>query len=93
MSRPVKKRVINFDPEVTYFKPRAVPLSVLEEVHLEMDELEALRLCEVKKLEQAKAAKRMKISQSTLQRILSLAYQKISRALVEGKAIRVKKNG
>jgi len=91
MTRPIKKRLVRFDPRVTYFKPRAVPLSVLEEVDLGMDELEALRLCELKKLEQVEAAKRMKISQSTLQRILSSAHQKITEALIKGKAIRISK--
>ncbi len=87
--RPIKKRTIRFDPEITYFKPRAVPLAALEEVSLGTDELEALRLCELKKLEQTEAAKRMKISQSTLQRILSSAHQKITEALIKGKAIRI----
>jgi len=91
--RPTKKRTIGFDPEITYFKPRAVPLANLKEVSLEADELEALRLCELKKLEQTKAAKRMKISQSTLQRILSSAHQKISEALIKGRAIRIKRDG
>jgi len=44
---------------------------MLEEVELGVDELEAIRLCDYKNLEQTEAAKRMKISQSTLQRILT----------------------
>ena len=92
MTRPVKKRLVRFDPTVTYFKPRAVPLSTLEEVDLGVDELEALRLCELKKLDQVEAAKKMKISQSTLQRILSSAHQKITEALIKGKAIRISKS-
>jgi len=91
MVRPIKPRKVNFDPNVVYFKPRAVPLSVLEEVDLGMDELEALRLCDLRNVDQIEAAKKMKISQSTLQRILTLARQKITRALVEGKAIKIKK--
>jgi len=91
--RPTKKRTIGFDPQITYFKPRAVPLADLEEISLEADELEALRLCELKKLGQTEAAEKMKISQSTLQRILSSAHQKISEALIKGKAIRIKRNG
>lgn len=89
MTRPIKKRLVNFDPKVTYFKPRAVPLSELEEVDLRTDELEALRLCEFEKLEQIEAAKKMEISQSTLQRILSLAHYKITEALTKGKAIKI----
>jgi len=80
-----------FDPTVVYFKPRAVPLSVLEEVDLSTDELEALRLCDLNNLEQMKAAKKMNVSQSTFQRILSSARQKVSLALIEGRAIKIRK--
>lgn len=91
MPRPIKPRGVFFDPDVTYFKPRAVPLSMLEEVDLDTDELEALRLCDYKGLSQNKAAKRMKISQSTIQRVLTSARKKVSEALIEGKAIKIKK--
>jgi len=91
MTRPLKPRRIFFDPNVTYFKPRAVPLSLLEEVDLDIDELEALRLCDFKNLEQIEAAKKMKISQSTLQRILTSAHKKVAEALIEGKAIKIRK--
>jgi len=64
---------------------------MLEEVELGVDELEAIRLCDYKNLEQTEAAKRMKISQSTLQRILTSARKKIANALIEGKAIKIRK--
>jgi len=91
MARPLKPRRVLFDPDVVYFKPRAVPLSLLEEVDLSMDELEALRLCDLKNLEQTEAAKKMKVSQSTLQRILTSARGKVTLALIEGKAIKIRK--
>lgn len=91
MVRPLKPRRVLFDPDVVYFKPRAVPLSMLEEVELSLAELEALRLCDLKNLEQTEAAKKMKISQSTLQRILTSARKKIADALIKGKAIKIKK--
>ncbi len=91
MVRPKKPRKIIFNPNVTYFKPRAVPLSSLEEVSLKRDELEALRLCDLEGRDQKKAAQKMNISQSTLQRILSSARKKVSEALTEGKAIKIKK--
>lgn len=90
MARPKKKRVVRFEPGITYFKPRGVPLSELAEVDLAVDELEALRLVDFEGLDQTKAAKKMEVSQSTLQRILASAHKKISEALVLGKAIRVK---
>jgi len=89
MVRPIKPRRVIFDPDVTYFKPRAIPLSILEEVDLGVDELEALRLCDLKNLDQVEAAKKMKVSQSTLQRILHSAHKKIAEALIKGKAIKI----
>ncbi len=91
MVRPIKPRRVYFDPNVTYFKPRGIPLSVLEEVGLAVDELEAIRLCDLRNLDQTKAAKKMKISQSTLGRILISARKKIAQALIEGKAIKITK--
>jgi len=92
MTRPVKRRFIGFNPSITYFKPRAVPLSLLEEVEIGVDEMETLRLCDYKGLGQIEAAKKMKISQSTLQRILGSARRKTSEALAEGKAIKIIKS-
>jgi len=91
MVRPIKPRKIRVDPLATYFKPRALPLSELEEIELKLDELEAIRLCDFHGLDQVKAAKRMKISQSTLARILASAHKKVAEALVKGKAIKIKK--
>jgi predicted DNA-binding protein (UPF0251 family) len=89
MVRPRKIRRIGFNPEATYFKPRGIPLQQLDEVELGHDEMEAIRLKNLKKLDQNECAKKMKISQSTLQRILSSAYKKITEALIDGKAIRI----
>ena len=63
----------------------------LQEVGLTMEEIEALRLVDSKGLEQVEAAKKMKTSQSTLQRILSNARKKVAEAIVEGKAITINK--
>lgn len=90
MPRPKRQRYVSFLPGVTYFKPRGTPLSKLEEVSLTVDELEAIRLADLEEMDQVKAAGEMKVSQSTFQRILSLAHKKIAQALVEGKAIKVK---
>ena len=91
MVRPIKLRKTCFDPSVTYFEPRAIPLSLIEEVELKLDETEALMLCDYKGLEQKEAAKKMDISQSTLQRILTSARKKVSEAITEGKAIKINK--
>ncbi|HOR01910.1 MAG TPA: DUF134 domain-containing protein [Candidatus Woesebacteria bacterium] len=89
MVRPKNPRRLRFNPEVFYFKPRGVPLSVLEEVELLPDELEALKLHDVDKLDQVAAAKKMNVSQPTFGRILDKAYKKIATAIIKGKAIKI----
>ncbi|MDP2864540.1 MAG: DUF134 domain-containing protein [bacterium] len=89
MVRPRLCRRIRFNPNVTYFKPQGVPMRYLEIIELTTEEAEALRLRNIKDLEQEEAAKKMNTSQSTFQRILSSAYKKITKALIEGKAIKI----
>ncbi len=89
MVRPRLRRRIRFNPNVIYYKPQGVPLRLLEDVELTTEELEALRLKNIKDLDQVECAKKMKTSQSTFQRILSSAYKKITEALIKGKAIKI----
>lgn len=91
MPRPRLCRRVRFNPRATYFKPQGVPMTHLDIVELSAEEAEALRLKNVKGLDQVEAAKKMNTSQSTFQRILSSAYKKVSQALVEGKAIKIDK--
>ena len=89
MPRPRLCRRIRFNPNVTYFKPQGVPMRFLDIIELTTEEVEALRLKNRKDLKQVECAKLMKTSQSTFQRILSSAYEKVTDALVEGKAIKI----
>ena len=47
MVRPQKNRMVAFDPDISYFKPRGIPLIDLEEVQITIDEYEALRLSDL----------------------------------------------
>jgi len=89
MVRPRKTKIISYEPNVTYFKPQAVPLNKLEEINLTLDELETLRLDNLEKLNQIDAANKMNIHQSTFQRTLIRAREKVTDALVNGKAIKI----
>ena len=64
-------------------------MSVLQEVEIFPDELEALKLHDVDGLSQTEAAEKMGISQPTFTRIINQAYHKISKALIKGWAIRL----
>ena len=89
MVRPRKQRFVAGEPGITYFKPRAVPLSELEEVRLGVEELEALRLEFLEKHDYADSAGKMNVSRATFSRVLHSAGEKITDALVNGKAIRI----
>lgn len=89
MPRPKLNRCVRFYPKVIYFKPQGVPISMLDVVELSIEEIEALRLKNIDQLDQTACAEKMNTSQSTFQRILSSAYAKVTRALVDGKAIKI----
>lgn len=89
MPRPPKCRRVAFLPEATYFKPAGIPLRVLDEVRLSVEEAEAIRLKDLEGLEQEQSAEKMNISRPTFQRVLASARQKIADALLNSKAIRI----
>ncbi|MBU4300260.1 MAG: DUF134 domain-containing protein [Nanoarchaeota archaeon] len=89
MARPRLCRRVEFNPDVTYFKPQGIPLRELEEVILHVDEYEAVRLKELEGLEQEECAKKMNISQPTFHRLILSARKKIADAIVNGKAIKI----
>lgn len=89
MARPPKCRLVEFMPEMTYFKPAGVPVVELEEILLSVEELEAIRLKDLLGLEQEGCAEKMGVSRPTFHRVLSAARAKVAEALVEGKAIKV----
>jgi len=89
MARPRLFRRIAFSPNITYFKPRGVPLRELEEVLLPVDEFEAVRLKDLEGLEQEECARKMNISQPTFHRLILSARKKVADAIINGKAIRI----
>jgi uncharacterized protein len=89
MPRPPKCRCIGCQPGACYFKPRGIPLRLIEEVCLQLDELEALRLADMEELYHEEAARRMAVSRATFGRILRAARHKIAEAILQGKALRI----
>ena len=89
MARPCCPRHIAHRPPASYFKPAGIPLCELQEVELAVDEMEALRLADVEDLYHTEAAKRMKVSRQTFDRIVRRAHAKVAEALVHGRALRM----
>jgi uncharacterized protein len=89
MTRPKCCRTIRCGPDVTYFKPRGIPTSLLEEVRLTLDEFEAIKLADFEALYQEQAAIKMNISRQTFGRIIDSAHRKIADVLINGKALKI----
>lgn len=89
MARPVKPKLVGEAPRADYFKPRGIPLAQLQEVILNVEELEALRLVDLEGMYQEDAAKEMGVSRQTIQRMITEARAKVIEALVTGKALRI----
>jgi len=89
MSRPCRCRRIRCNPDKNYFKPRGIPVDMLEEINLTLDELEAIRLADFDGLYQEDAAKKMDISRQTFGNIINLAHKKIADVLLNAKALKI----
>jgi predicted DNA-binding protein (UPF0251 family) len=89
MPRPRHFRRIGCLPQANYYKPQGIPLALLQQATLTVDELEAIRLADLQGLYQEKAAEKMNISRQTFGRILESAHKKIADALVNGKALSI----
>lgn len=89
MARPKKSRRISCKSDAAYFKPRGIPLLELEEVHLTMDELEAIRLSDLLGMNYEDAGKTMGVSRATFGRILERARKIVADALINEKALRI----
>jgi predicted DNA-binding protein (UPF0251 family) len=89
MPRPKCNRKVCGKPGSDYFKPRGIPLFILEEVVLTPDELEAIRLGDLEGMYQERAAESMGISRQTFGRIIDSAHRKVAEALIKGKALRI----
>jgi len=87
MSRPPKKRTVCLELKTGYFSPQGI--NQAEEVILEVDEIEAVRLADLEGKYQADAAVLMNVSRSTFGNIVNQAHAKIAEALIKGKAIRI----
>ncbi|MBW1615245.1 MAG: DUF134 domain-containing protein [Deltaproteobacteria bacterium] len=87
--RPKKDRCVKFNPGVTYFKPRGIPLVKLREATLTVSGLEALRLADALGMSHEEAGKSMKVSRAIFGRILEKARKNVAEALLFGKAIKI----
>ncbi|MDP2483050.1 MAG: DUF134 domain-containing protein [Candidatus Palauibacterales bacterium] len=87
MPRPKKPRHCRQYDGDLIFKPRSIPMSRLETIALELDELEAMRLCDHDGLDQTETGRRMGVSRGTVQRLLRSGRSKVLAALLSNAAL------
>lgn len=93
MPRPRKQRRCQAFHGDRVFKPRSIPMSALDQVQLGLDELEAMRLCDVDGLDQEAAGTTMGVSRGTIQRLLQSGRRKMVGALLDSSAIIIHEEG
>jgi len=87
--RPKKTRWVECAPGERCFRPKGVPVKLLEGITLTIDEFEVIRLADYEELTQEQIAKQMKIHRSTVSRIIASAHKKIADAFLHNKAVNV----
>lgn len=86
--RPTRLRKISKPPAISGFKPYgAKDNHIKADIFLQLEEYEAIRLCDHEMLNHNQASVIMNVSRPTLTRIYSRARQKLAEALVLGKQI------
>lgn len=87
MPRPRKPRCCRCHDGDRVFKPRSVPMTALAAIPLGLDELEALRLCDLEGETQTAAGVRIGVSRGTVQRLVKSARRKVVLALTRPAAL------
>ena len=87
MARPCKKRWVCSEPRCRRFGPSDV--SNAEEVVLNLDEYECIRLIDYEGLEQEQCAVQMGVARTTVQAIYKSARRKLADSLVNARHLRI----
>ena len=82
MARPVKARCICNNIKEYSLKPMGLNKRCYVKTVIKMEELEAMRLVDMEGMQQAQAAKLMKVSRQTLARIVEAGRKKATEASV-----------
>lgn len=93
MARPRKKRCCRRYRADRVYKPQGLPMREIESQELTLDQFEALRLCDVERLEQEEAGQKMGVSRGTIQRLLYSGRKQLVEAIMNNSAIVINLRG
>jgi len=83
-----RRRCMRFRGQAV-FKPLGVPMQDLPLTELELDQLEALRLCDLENKTQEQAGEAMGVSRGTVQRLLTAGRARLVDFVLNGSALQV----
>lgn len=89
MPRCKKKRKCRGFKSNIIFKPIGIEMHELKMVIIELDEFEAIRLCDYEDKNQIEASEVMHVSRATVQRLLSSGRKKIVDSLLNSKVLHI----
>ncbi len=87
MARPKNYRIVFEPPLYKVFTPQGGADRPLEQVHVSLDEFEAVRLADYTGLTHAEASEAMEISRSTFSRLIEKARNKLADIVINGKQL------
>jgi len=87
MGRPRKKRCCRRYNADRVYKPQGIPLRDIETIEITLDQFEAIRLCDIERMDQEEAGQEMGVSRGTIQRMLYTARSEIASAILNNHAI------
>lgn len=90
MPRRMKRRNCRALDGERSFKPSGIPRTELETIILNIDEFEAIRLCDYDGLSQIEAGESLGVSRGTVQRLLISGRKKVVDALLHTKELVLK---
>lgn len=90
MSRPKKERTVCLDPNIRCFAPVGTQ-DKTDIVEIFCDELEALKLVNLDGMCMKDGWEKMWVSAPTFNRIVAKAHKKITDAIINGKALAIKR--
>jgi len=89
MGRNKKNRCCRHLKTGKIYKPVAIPLTDIDIIEINLDEFEAIRLCDHEGRSQISAADKMSISRGTIQRLLESGRYKIINAILNNNALKI----
>lgn len=89
MPRTKKNRTVNQPPLYGEFKPTGLAGKYLNEISLNLDEYEALRLTDYEGMSHEEASVEMNISRPTFTRLIDIARRKLIEFVITGKKLKI----